>query len=375
MNDTQLLMQMHDSTAEEITKINSDAFRNKNEFCLLFNVGTGENFIKEDISILHDVRQKVYSIISGPPVCLTVDFSLPVLDDNILGQAGVTQTTYYSATGKSYPSRGLINLNVSSWTSQKKVLKNNNKSLGYYTLLHELFHVLGIGTMWSGFISNNSYFGENALREYRNAIDNQSVTFVPIEDDGGAGTAGGHLEEGNGTANGTRLHNGVKYPGLDRELMTGYSETIDDEPIILSKITIGFLDDLGYTVNYDGSDDSMYPNWAKYNDLNGGLLSPQQTVKYSPPGYEIVNSSDMFYQGFNIHQPEQIFSISSSGTLMISHFIISFSDNQDDVKHQVDCLIASDTECDFDLSYLYNINSILVMLKGISYQHDYIIFQ
>ena len=74
-------------------------------------------------------------------------------------------------------------------------MKSDNKSLGYYTLLHELLYVIGIGTMWNEFISNNCYYGKNALREYRDAIDNQSVIFVPIEDDVGRGTAGGHPEE------------------------------------------------------------------------------------------------------------------------------------------------------------------------------------
>ena len=193
MNDTQLLMRMHDSSAEEITDLNSNAYRTENDFCLIFNVGTGENMTKEDILILHDVRQKVYSIIDGPPICLTVDFSLPTLDKHVLGQAGVTHTESYQ--GRNFPSRGLIHLNELSWTSQKKKMKNDNKSLGYYTLLHELLHVIGIGTMWNEFISNNCYYGKNALREYRDAIDNQSVIFVPIEDDVGRGTAGGHPEK------------------------------------------------------------------------------------------------------------------------------------------------------------------------------------
>ena len=41
---------------------------------------------------------------------------------------------------------------------------------------------------------------------------------------------------------------GVLYPGLDHELMSGWANS-GSTPLPLSRITIGFLDDIGYSVD------------------------------------------------------------------------------------------------------------------------------
>ena len=75
-----------------------------------------------------------------------------------------------------------------------------------------------------------------------------------------SGTANVHLEEGEEqrVSSNNRYLNGVLYPGLDHELMTGWSDSIN-YPLPMSRITLGCLEDLGYQVNYSE---------AEYYDIN-----------------------------------------------------------------------------------------------------------
>ena len=99
------------------------------------------------------------------------------------------------------------------------------------------------------YLKTRSYYtGSNAVTAYRqyiiNAGGNVTNTYgIPIEDDGGSGTSGGHPEE-----NETAYHDGCYHPALMNELMTGYISNSDNDGK-LSKITIGFLQDMGYNVN------------------------------------------------------------------------------------------------------------------------------
>ncbi len=54
-------------------------------------------------------------------------------------------------------------------------------------ILHEMGHVLGIGTIWNslGLASGFSYTGAHALAEYRTLTGNPSATSVPLETGGG----------------------------------------------------------------------------------------------------------------------------------------------------------------------------------------------
>ena len=83
----------------------------------------------------------------------------------------------------------------------------------------------------------------------------------PVENDGGPGTANGHSEEGYWTttisgvvtyiiSTNDRTANGIFHPALGSELMTGVSTGSNE----LSKITIGYLGDLGYLVDYNQAD-------------------------------------------------------------------------------------------------------------------------
>ena len=91
-------------------------------------------------------------------------------------------------------------------------------------VLHEMLHTLGFGTIWGnlGLITGTGFNGPLANAAY------PGTALVPIELDGGAGTAWSHWDE-------ETMYN---------ELMTGY---IDNDNY-LSYVTVASLGDLGYSV-------------------------------------------------------------------------------------------------------------------------------
>lgn len=113
-------------------------------------------------------------------------------------------------------------------------------------VLHEMGHVLGIGTLWGslGFLADPAaaggvdphFTGPSAISAF-NALGGSGYggAKVPVEAGGGAGTQDGHWRES----------------VLDRELMTGW---IDAGSNPLSLLTASSLDDLGYTVDSGAAD-------------------------------------------------------------------------------------------------------------------------
>jgi hypothetical protein len=114
------------------------------------------------------------------------------------------------------------------------------------TILHEMGHVLGIGTLWdakgltSGISGNNNtcganprYIGAKGVAEYK-ALNGPDAN-VPLEDKFGPGSCEGHWRES----------------VFNTELMTSFLDSIPQgvaNP--LSKLSIASLEDLGYTVSY-----------------------------------------------------------------------------------------------------------------------------
>ncbi|MBI2256019.1 MAG: hypothetical protein HYU58_15460 [Proteobacteria bacterium] len=98
---------------------------------------------------------------------------------------------------------------------------------------HEMMHVLGFGSLWNydshSLVTNYQYTGSEALAAYQEI--NPTAAYIPVESDGGSGTAGAHWDEDT----------------LSNELMTGYLDPADN---YMSKYSVMSLGDLGYNVNY-----------------------------------------------------------------------------------------------------------------------------
>lgn len=111
-------------------------------------------------------------------------------------------------------------------------------------IIHEMGHVLGIGTLWNfnrslliGAGGSDPFFQGTAGRAQFTALN--TVTYsglaVPVENTGGGGTRDSHWRES----------------VLRNELMTGFLNRGSNP---LSRISVGSLQDIGYTVNLAAAD-------------------------------------------------------------------------------------------------------------------------
>jgi len=233
---------------------------------------------------------------------LTIEVDFASLAIGVLGSATITETDNHfegNKFGNKFSTAGKFQLNVLYIEEMINNITDGGKSELYFVSLHEIGHIIGIGQLtfgsWriseepvSSYEFNGAtkyyYHGANALREYKSYFPRyaDNIIGIPIEDDGGAGTEGYHPEEGqlHGNSNDDRFINGNFHPGLRDELMTGWSNASDGKFLPMSRVTIGFLADIGFQVDYTKAD----------------LFEPEQIIKYisSPNGwftFEITNTS------------------------------------------------------------------------------------
>lgn len=146
-------------------------------------------------------------------------------------------------------------------------------------VLHEMLHVIGIGTLWdlkkliTGAGGTDPRFtGPLAISACAESGGTQTcASGVPVENMGGPGTRDGHWRESI----------------FDTELMTGFAEA-PTIPTPFSKMSIQSLADLGYGVNAAAADPFTIPFPSAASRLDDGADSPpatwEQVVK---PIYEI----------------------------------------------------------------------------------------
>jgi hypothetical protein len=149
----------------------------------------------------------------------------------ILGQAGPDRFR----SGSQLPYHG----NMQFDSADLATMQANGTLLS--VIEHEMGHVLGIGTLWAtkGLLvgagtSNPLYVGRQATAQY-NAIFGTSAGGVPVENNGGSGTADAHWRD----------------TVFGNELLTGYLSSGANP---LSRITVASLADLGYSVNFAAAD-------------------------------------------------------------------------------------------------------------------------
>lgn len=180
---------------------------------------------------------------------ITITASAPVIDGagGVLGSAGPTSSTtvgpgelgvtrfrYTTAGQMRFDSADLVNLESSG-----RLLP---------VILHEMAHVIGIGTQWA---SNNvytngtgQYTGAAALAAYQSEFNQPGAAFIPVELGGGGGTANGHWNEVDSGAGLTGITSNLSGLDLRNELMTGWLNT----PYFVSEMTVQSYFDIGYVV-------------------------------------------------------------------------------------------------------------------------------
>ncbi|MGD1942506.1 MAG: proprotein convertase P-domain-containing protein [Leptolyngbyaceae cyanobacterium] len=150
----------------------------------------------------------------------------------ILGQAGPTLLREDSQL----PALGIMEFDIGDLAQ----LEASGGLLN--VIVHEMGHVLGIGTLWQvknllvgAGSPNPTFIGMNAMREFATLTGAAAPTPVPVANTGGQGTRDGHWRE----------------DVFGSELMTGFLNPAVNP---LSRLTIASLEDLGYVVNYDAAD-------------------------------------------------------------------------------------------------------------------------
>ncbi|MBM4068042.1 MAG: hypothetical protein FJ271_03735 [Planctomycetes bacterium] len=188
---------------------------------------------------------------------LVVSISAPNIDGRygVLGQAGPT----HLRNGSNLPLAGIIEFDRADMAGVQA-----DGSL-YAVAVHEIGHILGLGTIWDlkGLIvgaggSNPRFVGKRATAEYQVAF-NTAQGSVPVENTGGSGTRDAHWRESI----------------FGSELMTGYINSGNNP---LSRITVASMADLGYTVNLEAADP------FKNSGGSGGSGGGTETAPTPGPG-------------------------------------------------------------------------------------------
>ncbi|MFP6656341.1 MAG: PEP-CTERM sorting domain-containing protein [Myxococcota bacterium] len=157
----------------------------------------------------------------------TLDINASGLDidgvGGVLGQAGPTSGT--SQGGYILSTIGVMQFDTSD------LLNLETNGTLFDVIVHEMGHVMGLGTLWelNGVYIDGSghYTGAAGLAAYRAEFD-PSAAFVPVELDGGPGTANGHWDE--------------TWAGGPFALMTGFINV----PTFISNTTVRSFVDLGF---------------------------------------------------------------------------------------------------------------------------------
>ena len=189
----------------------------------------------------------------------------------LLGSAGPSGLAFSGVVGDSHTSDGRFIISTSGNASFN--VHPDAGALQGSTIRHEIGHALGIGTLWEdnelyndgvagnhnrtqpGGIAGQMNGGPSTLAAYQAEFDG-GATFVPIELDGGGGTANGHWNE---VTDNFAVENAPGFDGdpgdggpaptaggnsLDDELMTG----VLSGSAWISNTTVANLHDLGFNI-------------------------------------------------------------------------------------------------------------------------------
>lgn len=210
---------------------------------------------------------------SGTVDDLVIYVNLRAIDGpgQVLGSAGpcAVRPVASGSVNPNVPAIGVMNFDTADLASLESA-----GQLGQ-VILHEMGHVLGIGTMWTDFGllngagSDSSSFDGVQAKGVWTSLGGTAGTRVPVENcvgvqqSCGAGTRDGHWRE----------------LTFRTELMTGYLNGGVANP--LSALTIRSLQDIGYTVDLGTAEGYALPTAANLGGIRGSMLA-------ETPGREIV---------------------------------------------------------------------------------------
>lgn len=218
-----------------------------------------------------------YSIVNNGIDSLIVTNAINIIDSIIIKRNGTTMYNIDIAYDNTL--QGTNTLGWANWTSKQIRLNPDNDtgsnillngislSLNSVVLIHEILHIFGYGSsdtwnLLSDYDTALDYYfmGKNAIYQYNKILNENNykkkMDYVTIEDSGGAGTMGAHLEEGFFINEGyfnpqMRADNkGNVYPSLRYEIMSGYLNSEN----YFTKLSCGVLQDLGFSINYNSLD-------------------------------------------------------------------------------------------------------------------------
>ena len=242
---------------------------------------SGANIIFIDIiNNIIENNETFYNITNDVTLNLDVTQVKTIIDSLILKRNG--STTYSINIISDNSLQGTNTLGWANWLSKTIGLNpDNTDNTGIYllnnipyninvvVLLHEILHIFGygVGNLWDSYktlvnFSNNYFYnGSNGVYQYNRLLYNNGysettfLNYFAIEDSGGAGTEGSHSEEGYYLASEGFIPqirydlSGRIYPSFEYEIMTGFLDSNN----YLTIQSLGVMQDLGFSVNYDSS--------------------------------------------------------------------------------------------------------------------------
>jgi len=189
----------------------------------------------------------------------------------VLGQAGPTGFR----PGTLLPARGVMEFDSADLAN----LELAGSFMG--VIVHEMAHVLGIGTLWQAMgllvgagTLNPTFVGANAMREFGTLLGTGVPTPVPVANTGGPGTADGHWRES----------------VFGHELLTGFLD-VGFNP--LSRVSIAALEDMGYAVDYGAADPYQLPTALELSLMGIGGETDEwcrRCQAFSPSAVELTES-------------------------------------------------------------------------------------
>ena len=320
-----------DTASLVVTEVNNPPDHPLVNFTYTIEGDASENIVKSALQKWDNIiTRHPIDVNNGAPGGTTkmhITFSVSDMDAGTLGYAYVDYVYYddlnhngqIDYSDNIYTSSGFIALSQASYNSMINETRTDGNTTLYYVLMHEIGHIIGIGPYFG---HNNSprvayeengvtkyyYTGANALAKYKMYMNDASLVGIPIEDDGGAGTVNVHPEE-HRIEGQTRHIGGHPHEGLDEELMTGWTES-GNTIMPLSAVSIGFLQDMGYEVDYSYADEYRGINVNSNGDkiigssLNSGanmkstsgVYSTYSVVQYDVSvNYGIKNTEDISF--------------------------------------------------------------------------------